>query len=262
MSYFIAITGKGGTGKTTIAALLVKQLIEYKCKPILAVDADPNTCLDIALGVTATRTLGRAREETKELASQGIAAGVSKQRLLEAKISECLVEASDFDLIAMGRPEGPGCYCYANNVLKEVLSQISLQYPFVILDNEAGLENLSRRIVQKVDLLIFVADPSSQGLKTVKRLFELAQEMNIQYGKLAIIINRLSSELQPIERAELLKATNADWVIDLPENTELAKLGRNSHGIWPISVNNPVVVALNQLLLNVGIGNQRRESSL
>jgi CO dehydrogenase maturation factor len=175
MSYIIAITGKGGTGKTTIAALLIKQLIEHGHNPVLAVDADPNTCLDIALGVTVKQTLGRAREETRELASKGIATGVSKQHLLETKISECMVEANDFDLIAMGRPEGPGCYCYANNVLKDVLSQISSQYPFVVLDNEAGLENLSRRIVQKVDLLIFVADPSYQGLTTVQRLYELAQ---------------------------------------------------------------------------------------
>ncbi|MFZ1977267.1 MAG: AAA family ATPase, partial [Bacteroidota bacterium] len=234
MSYIIAITGKGGTGKTTIAALLIKQLIEHGCNPVLAVDADPNTCLDLALGVSVKRTLGRAREETRELASKGLAAGVSKQHLLETKISECMVESNDFDLIAMGRPEGPGCYCYANNVLKDVLSQISSQYPFVVLDNEAGLENLSRRIIQKVDLLIFVADPSYQGLITVQRLYELAQEMNIRYEKLAIIINRLSGELQPIQRNELRNSTEADWVIDLPENLELAELGRNGRGIWPV----------------------------
>ena len=119
MSYFIAITGKGGTGKTTIAALLIKQLIASKCSPVLAVDADPNTCLDSALGVTVKQTLGRAREETRDLVSKGIASGISKQQLLETKITECLVETDDFDIIAMGRPEGPGCYCYANNVLKE-----------------------------------------------------------------------------------------------------------------------------------------------
>lgn len=260
MSYVIAVTGKGGTGKTTIAALLIKQLIECGHNPVLAVDADPNTCLDLALGVAVTQTLGRAREETKELASKGIATGMSKQQLLETRIAECMVEANDFDLIAMGRPEGPGCYCYANNVLKEVLSQISSQYPFVVLDNEAGLENLSRRIVQKVDLLIYVADPSYQGLTTVQRLHKLAQEMNIQYRRLAIIINRLSGELQSIQRDELRNSTKADWMIDLPENTELAELGRNGRGIWRISPSNPVVAGLNLLLSNAGIGSQPGES--
>jgi CO dehydrogenase maturation factor len=262
MSYMIAITGKGGTGKTTIAALLIKQLVEYGRIPVLAVDADPNTCLDLALGVTVKQTLGRAREETRELASKGIVSGVSKQQLLETKISECMVEANNFDLIAMGRPEGPGCYCYANNVLKEVLSQISSQYPFVVLDNEAGLENLSRRIVQKVDLLIFVADPSHQGLTTVHRLYQLAREMNIQYTRLAIIVNRLSGEFQSAQSDELKKSTKADWVIDLPENKELAELGRNNYGIWPVSSDNPVVLGLNQLLLNAGIGSQQKESLL
>ena len=253
MSYFIAITGKGGTGKTTVAALMVKQMIERGCKPILAVDADPNTCLDSALGVTVKQTLGRAREETRDLASKGLASGVSKQQLLETKIAECLVETDDFDLIAMGRPEGPGCYCYANNVLKEVLSKISSQYPFVVLDNEAGLENLSRRIIQKVDLLIFVADPSHQGLTTVKRLYDLAQEMNVQYKHLAVIVNRIPGEKLIVKTTELKNSIGADWVMGLPENEELAELGRNGKGVLPISLNNPVVKQLDQFLTDTGI---------
>lgn len=253
MGYLIAITGKGGTGKTTIAALMVKQLTECGCKPVLAVDADPNTCLDSALGVTVEQTLGRAREEARDLVSKEMAAGVSKQELLEMKIAQCLVEATDFDLIAMGRPEGPGCYCYANNVLKEVLSQISSQYPFVVLDNEAGLENLSRRIVQKVDLLIFVADPSHQGITTVKRLYDLAQEMNVQYCSLAVIVNRLMGEIAPSQVDGLQSATGANWVVGLPENAELAELGRNGKGVWKVSRQNPVTERINQFLADAAI---------
>jgi CO dehydrogenase maturation factor len=260
MSYFIAITGKGGTGKTTIAALIVKQLIARGCTPVLAVDADPNTCLDSALNVTIKQTLGRAREETKDLASKGMASGISKQQLLETKITECLVETDDFDLIAMGRPEGPGCYCYANNVLKEVLSKISSQYPFVILDNEAGLENLSRRIIQKVDLLIFIADSSHQGLTTVKRLYDLAHEMNVQYKNLAIIVNRLPGEKLTVQTTELKNLTRANWVLGLPENAELAELGRNGKGVWPISLNNPVAKQLDQFLTDTGIRGREKES--
>ena len=117
MSFFIAVTGKGGVGKTTISGLIVKQLIANGYRPVLAIDADPNSCLDAALGVKITKTIGSAREEAREEASKGLAAGISKQQLLEMKIEESLVEAKDFDMISMGRPEGEGCYCYANNVL-------------------------------------------------------------------------------------------------------------------------------------------------
>ena len=251
MSTFIAITGKGGTGKTTIASLLVRQLIGRGCGPVLAVDEDPNTCLDAALGVSAAPTLGRAREETRELASKGLAAGMAKQELLELKIAGCLVEADNFDLIAMGRPEGPGCYCYANNILKEV--------PSVVLDNEAGLENLSRRIVQKVDLMIFVADPSSQGVKTVLRLYELAREMGVQYRNLAVIVNRIPSGVDGTPFDALKAATRADWVVGLPEDDEIAALGRAGKGLWPLSAKNPVGERLDGLLSAAGISGRIME---
>ncbi len=129
MSYTIAITGKGGVGKTTLAALLITRMIARGRKPVLAVDADPNTCLDAALGVHAAATIGTIREETRQIAGKGLAVGASKQQLLELKIAECLVEADDFDLLAMGRPEGPGCYCYANNVLKQAIQTITAELP-------------------------------------------------------------------------------------------------------------------------------------
>ena len=123
----MAITGKGGVGKTTISGLLVNRLIKRGCRPVLAIDADPNTCLDAVLGVKAERSVGTVREEAKEIAGKGMTTGISKQELLEMKIAESLVEAKDFDLIAMGRSEGPGCYCYANNVLKSVINEIQSQ---------------------------------------------------------------------------------------------------------------------------------------
>src|SRR5512136_3115209 len=118
MSYTIAVTGKGGVGKTTIAALAVLRLIASGRRPVLAVDADPNTCLDIALGVRVEHTVGGVREEARIIASEGNTTGVAKQELLRLKVSRSLVETTDFDLIAMGRPEGPGCYCFANNALR------------------------------------------------------------------------------------------------------------------------------------------------
>lgn len=222
MSFTIAITGKGGVGKTTVAATMVSRLIARGRKPVLAVDADPNTCLDAALGVKAASTIGRIREETRELAGKGLAAGTSKQEMLELKIAECLVEADDFDLLAMGRPEGPGCYCYANNVLRQAIAAVADNYPYVVIDNEAGLENLSRRIVQRVDLMVMVADPSRQGIATLGRLYELAGEMKITFGRLALVINRMRRAEPPAEVAELAQRAKAE-VVCLPDDPAVAE---------------------------------------
>ena len=253
MSYLIAITGKGGAGKTTLAGLMVIRLIARGCRPVLAVDADPNTCLDAVLGLDAESTIGRIREEARQIASKGMAGGISKQQLLELKISESLVEAEDFDLIAMGRPEGPGCYCYANNVLKATLSEICSHYPYIVLDNEAGLENLSRRIVQKVDLLIMVADPSRRGLETVRRLHELAREMEIEYDRLAIVVNRLRHKEPPAQTSELKAAIGADIVVGLPDDAQLAAFAEEGESLMLLPAENAVIKCLDTLLDEIGM---------
>jgi CO dehydrogenase maturation factor len=248
MSYLIAITGKGGVGKTTIAALLIQRLIEKGNKPVLAVDADPNTCLDAVLGVKVTKSVGSVREEARQIAGKGMAAGISKQELLEMKIAESLVEAEDFDLIAMGRPEGPGCYCYANNVLKSILTEISSYYPYVVLDNEAGLENLSRRIMQKVNLLIMIADPSSRGMDTIERLYDLSKEMGIEYRRSAIVINRLRGDKLPDRVDELKERTGADVVIGLPDDEQVALLAEQGSPLSELARDNPVIKKLDSFL--------------
>ena len=247
MSKLIAVTGKGGVGKTTVSALLIKNLLAVGKTPVLAIDADPNSCLDAALGVHVTDTVGRAREELRSAAEAN--ANLSKRELLRLKIEQGLVEAKGFDLIAMGRPEGEGCYCYANNILKEVIAEISSQYPYVILDNEAGLENLSRRIVQKVDLMMLVSDASDAGLQTLLRLHELAAEMKITYGKLALVINKLRSDKLPDRMAEIREKTNANMVIGLPDNEELAVFAESNRSLLEISDLN---VVYNKLRLRYG----------
>jgi CO dehydrogenase maturation factor len=248
MSKIIAITGKGGVGKTTIASLLITQLIRMGNKPVLAVDADPNMCLDEALGVTVENTIGGVREEAKQLADKKMTSGISKHQLLELKITESLVEADDFDLVAMGRPEGPGCYCYANNVMKSVLAELASQYPYVVLDNEAGLENLSRRLVQNVDLLIIVTDPSKKGFETVQRLYELSCEMKIVYKQLAVIINRIRNSISQ-EQIKLLKSTvEADFVVFLPDEQEIVRLSENGKSMFCISEQNSLVERIDSFL--------------
>ncbi len=248
MSYFIAITGKGGVGKTTVAALLITQLIRKSCSPVLAVDADPNTCLDGTLGITVGKTIGGVREEAREIAGKGMVTGIAKQELLEFKIAESLVEAEDFDLIAMGRPEGPGCYCYANNVLKSALGEIAASYPYVVLDNEAGLENLSRRIVQKVNLLVMVADPSRRGLDTVQRLYDLAVEMGVVYDKLAIVVNRLRRDNAQEYIKELQDKTRADFLVSLPDDEELALFAEDGKSLVNLSAENVVGQRVHEFL--------------
>lgn len=251
MSYVIAITGKGGVGKTTISSLIVKQLVVNNLTPVLAIDADPNSCLDAALGIKVEKTVGTAREEVRQETQNGMISGISKQELLQIKISESLVESKGFDLIAMGRPEGAGCYCYANNVLKSVIAQISNQYPYVVLDNEAGLENLSRRIVQKVDVLILVSDPSNSGLETLNRLYSLANEMEIKYDKLLLIINRMRSDKLPSKIDEIKAFTMADDVIGLPDDLEIASFAEKDQSFIELPENNIVLKKINDLIKNL-----------
>lgn len=241
MSYTIAITGKGGVGKTTLAGLIVNRLIARGNRPVLAVDADPNTCLDTVLGVAIRQTIGGVREEARQIAGKGLSAGVSKQELLELKISESLVEGDDFDFLAMGRPEGPGCYCYANSVLKNALGEIAKNYPYVVLDNEAGLENLSRRIVQKVDLLVLVADPSRRGLETVRRLYALAREMDVAFSRVAIVVNRLRQDGLPAEVEAIRAETGAQIVLGLPDNAAVAGVAERGGAVADLPPDNELV---------------------
>jgi len=250
LSYLIAVTGKGGVGKTTLSAVLIDRLIKKGKSPVLAIDADPNSCLDSALGVNVLKTVGKAREEVREEAAGALANGISKQQLLEMKISESLVEAKGFDLISMGRPEGAGCYCFANNVLKAIIAELSDSYPYVVLDNEAGLENLSRRIVQKVDLLVLVSDPSNNGLNTLSRLHELTNEMQIEYKKLVLVVNRLRNGRLP-ERAQSIKElTNADFLIGIPDDEQIADFSENNRKMSDIDEQNPVVKIIDGLIDN------------
>lgn len=264
MSYTIAITGKGGVGKTTVAALVVRRLIAAGRRPVLAVDADPNTCLDIALGVRAEHTVGGVREEAKVLAGEGNTTGMAKQELLRVKIAQSLVECAEFDLIAMGRPEGPGCYCFANNALRAALKEIADDYPFVVLDNEAGLENLSRRIVRDLDLMIMVADPSRQGLETTKRLSALAREMKIKVRQRVLVVNRSRSEALSPWVGQLQSEVGAALAFCLPDDEELRRLSEDGGNLQALASANPVVAGIDRLLLEAGVpdvGRSKQASS-
>lgn len=248
MSRTIAVTGKGGVGKTTISSLMVRALVESGSGPVLAVDADPNSCLDAALGVTVRNTIGKIREEAREVASKGMSAGISKQDLLELRISESLVEREGFDLIAMGRPEGAGCYCYANNVLKDALGRLARDYSSVVLDNEAGLENLSRRIAQDLAVLVLVGDATRDGIETVKRLHALASEMEIGYGELAVVINRARDGALPERASGLGELFSTELVLALPFDPQIGEASEAGRTVFELPPDNPSLIKMKEFL--------------
>jgi CO dehydrogenase maturation factor len=194
----IAVAGKGGTGKTTISALIIDYLTKNKRGSVLAIDADPSTNLNLALGVPLYDTVGEVREETATVAGGGAAmGGMSKWDYLDLRINEALVEETGFDLLAMGRPEGPGCYCAANNILRTSVDRLSAAYDYVVIDNEAGLEHLSRRTTRDVDLLLIVSDPSLRGIVAAGRVAELVDELKTEVGEAYLVVNRVSGDRLP-----------------------------------------------------------------
>lgn len=196
MSTVIAIAGKGGTGKTTITSLIVRYLKRSGNTPILAVDADADSNLPQALGMTDDKTIGTIGKARQEffMSKGDVPAGMPKEAYLELKLNEVVVETDDVDLLVMGRPEGAGCYCYINNVLRSYLESLGKNYPFVVIDNEAGLEHLSRRTAQHIDFLIVVADYSLNGLRAAGRIRELSEEIDIEVGQQFLLINRVPGE--------------------------------------------------------------------
>ena len=187
MPYVIAMAGKGGTGKTTIAGFLIKYLVQKGKTPILAVDADSNTNLNEVLGISVKATLGTAREEMKDGVVQQ---GMTKQMFMEMKLAEAVVEGEDFDLIAMGRPEGAGCYCAANTLLSMYLGKLIDNYSYMVMDNEAGMEHISRLTTNNVDVLLVVSDPSIRGIETAGRIDTLVDDLKVRAAKRFLIINQ------------------------------------------------------------------------
>lgn len=187
MPYVIAMAGKGGTGKTTIAGFLIKYLVQKGKAPILAVDADSNTNLNEVLGISIKATLGTAREEMKDGVVQQ---GMTKQMFMEMKLAEAVVEGEGFDIIAMGRPEGAGCYCAANTLLSMYLGKLIDNYSYMVMDNEAGMEHISRLTTNNVDVLLIVSDPSIRGIETAGRINTLVDDLRVRAAKRFLIINQ------------------------------------------------------------------------
>lgn len=207
MTTTIAIAGKGGSGKTTISALLIKLLSQKSV--VLAIDADPATNLHLVLGLPLGDTVGKVREEmAAKVKARTMDPGLSKQDYLDIKISEALVESPQIDLIAMGRPEGAGCYCAANNMIRACIDRLGKNYDYVVIDCEAGLEHISRQTTRDIDIMLLVSDLTLRGIFTAANMKALIKDLRTRAGKIYLIVNRASSPLPPkiaamIEEASL-----------------------------------------------------------
>jgi CO dehydrogenase maturation factor len=223
MTITIAVTGKGGVGKTAISAVLVDFLSSKGI--VLAVDADPSTNLNDALGVSLKSTVGKTREKmTDDIKGGRIAMAASKQEILDARIHESLVETERFDLLAMGRPEGPGCYCAANHMIRFSIDKLAKNYDYVVMDCEAGLEHISRQTTQDIDFLLAITDPTMRGLNTAKRLQQLIGEMrtSVKAG-VFLVLNRLKNGIPPAIEDEIRKS-GLILVATIPEDFEVTEL--------------------------------------
>jgi CO dehydrogenase maturation factor len=214
MSTTIAISGKGGSGKTTVAAMIVRRLAERTGRGVLAVDADPNACLGLALGVEAETTVADLRDATLERRIQP-GPGVGRERAFEYALQQALVEAAGFDLVTMGLPEGPKCYCAVNHLIRKYLDEASQHYRYVVLDNEAGMEHLSRRTTDAVDLLLVVAEATAVGALTARRILGLASRLPITVRRTAVLWNKVADLSAPAPDADLPAAGAIPYDADI-----------------------------------------------
>ena len=222
MTYSIGFAGKGGTGKTTMAGLFVKYLVEKAKTPVLAVDADSNSNLNEVLGLEVDLTLGDAREEMKK----GVSAGMTKDIFMEMKVQEAIVEQKGYDLIVMGRPEGAGCYCAANTLLTTSLERLIDNYKYVVIDNEAGMEHVSRLTTNNIDFLIAVSDPTRRGIQAAARIVELTEQLGLNIDRKLLIVNQ-TKEGQEEAIMTAVNDYHLDFIGTVPEDPDVQDFDLN-----------------------------------
>jgi CO dehydrogenase maturation factor len=216
LSFTIAVSGKGGTGKTTLAGMILRYLLDRGKGPILVVDADANANLNEVLGVEVRSTIG----ETRELMKKDVPTGMTKDVWFEYQIQQSLVEATGFDLIVMGRPEGPGCYCAANTLARKCLDLLTGNYRYIVIDNEAGMEHFSRLTTRDVDLLFMVSDPSRRGIVTASRIRDLIHQLDLHIAREVLVINRIPGSLDP-EAMEEARRQRLELAGTIPVDEEI-----------------------------------------
>jgi CO dehydrogenase maturation factor len=251
MTTTIALAGKGGTGKTTVSALLIKALTRKTRKPILAIDADPASNLHLALGLPMPPTVGEIREQTSLVAQEGqLGVSISRHDHLTREIRMAIEEGEQIDLLAMGRPEGQGCYCAINHLLRIIIDEVNKHYPYVVIDNEAGMEHISRRTTRDVDLLLLVTDPTVRGVKTAKEMAKLAQDLEINVKNTKLIVNRVSGELpEPLQEA--IDELGVEVVAMVPADPEVNRMDAMGEPLIQLNSDSPAWVTIDAMVTEI-----------
>jgi CO dehydrogenase maturation factor len=260
MTTTIALAGKGGVGKTTVSGMVIKYLVQNQPGAVLAIDADPSSNLNMVLGLDLEWTVGEIREgmlsKVKDSLTQGGAAmgsmpgGISKREYLNYEIQSALSEGERFDLIAMGLPEGPGCYCAVNHNLREVIDSISKNYRYVVVDNEAGMEHLSRRTTRDVQHLLIVSDPTQRGLVAAERIANMRHELNIDIENAYLIINRVNGEV-PAPVMEKVNQIDARFLGAIPADNALIEFEFEGKPLVELGDHSPVYQAVETMMAEI-----------
>jgi len=253
----VSVSGKGGTGKTTVTALLLRALLRYTQRSVLVVDADPVMNLPRILGVKVDQTVGDAATKLRRQIDEGaLPPGVSKQDMLEGEVYEGLVEGSRFDFLAMGRPEGEGCYCYVNRVLAQILDTITSNYDVTLMDMTAGLEHFSRRTDRNVDVLLVVIDPSLMAFEAALRIRDLAKEVHIDFKHIWVVANRYPASVAE-EAAAGLERRLADEGLELagliPADDQVAAYNLQGKPLLELPDDSPAVQAAEAIAKRTGL---------
>jgi len=247
----IVVAGKGGVGKTAISALVINLL--SKKGIVLAIDADPSTNLNDALGLPIAETVGKAREDITEDIKKGrLSPTVPKQDVLDMKIREALVESSKVDLLPMGRPEGPGCYCAANHMLRLSMERLAKNYDYMVVDSEAGMEHISRQTTQDIDFLLTVSDPTMRGITTAARMKDLIREMRTKVGKVYLAVNRVKDGL-PQEIGKAAEDLGLELIATLAEDPYIAELDIKGKPLIELPEDSPLRLGVEAIISRLGL---------
>lgn len=246
MNLRIAIAGKGGSGKSTFSALLCRSLLKKDIRPLLAVDADPNSCLPEKLGIEVEQTIGDLREELRKDPDKK-PAGIPKGEWMESMINRAVVESTGLDMLVMGRQEGPDCYCFINNLLRQCMDQIGKQYQAVVIDNEAGLEHLSRRSNGSVEVLLVVAHPTIPGARTALRIMELVKSLHLDVGHCFLVLNQLDAKLNS-DLASEFKRTGLEIIGNVPTDPIVRDFELKAQALMTVPADSKAAMAVEEIL--------------